>query len=94
MPNLFLWLLEEQGLITQGLLERGDSGGRAGEGVAGVFNPHELLAPGDGVGGDKGAKSHLQVLIGLHLLAIGLRVEPREISTGFPTAGWPRKGCK
>ena len=74
--DLFLLLREELGLIPQGTLERREPSGRAGKGVAGVFNTLKLLAPGGGVGGDKAVKSCLQVLVGSLRLAVGLQVEP------------------
>jgi hypothetical protein len=61
---------------TQGTLKERETHGRARKGVVGIFDPHELLAPGGGVGGDQAAESHVQVLVGSLRLAAGLGVEP------------------
>ena len=57
--DLILFLREEQGLITQGTLKGRETCGRARTGVAGIFKPHKLLAPGGGVGRDEATKSLL-----------------------------------
>ena len=58
-------------------LTRRETSGRAGKGVKGIFHPHELLAPGGGVGGYEAMKSRLQVLIGSLRLAVRLGMKTR-----------------
>ena len=74
--DLFHLLSEEWGLITHRALEGRETSGRAGKGVLGIPHPHELLAPGGGVGRDEAPKSRLQVLIDRLQLVDRLRMEP------------------
>jgi hypothetical protein len=73
--DLFLLLREERGLISQGTLKRRETSSRTGKGVAGIFHPHELLAPGGETGGDEAMKSRLQALIGSLQLAVRLAMK-------------------
>ena len=88
--NLFLLLREVWGLIPQGTLRQRMAPGWAGKGVAGVLDPHQLLGPRGGVGGDQAAQSSLEVLVGSLQLAIGLGVEPRGQAGRRPTEGAER----
>lgn len=62
--DLFLLLGKEWWLIPQRTLKQRYARCRAGKGVAGVLDPHQLLAPGGVVGRDQAVQSSLKILIG------------------------------